>query len=224
MGWTDALFDSRRLRDAGLLVGLEDVWLGVPLACFVAVVACLWSQLSAARAAPVATSVDERVAYWQSLVGKFQSRIDELETLREMDRTQLECQQAGWRREVEERELRLEALSSRISNLLGYDVAALPDDDFRQLFKENKDASQLLRIERVSGLRGGGVTVVQRRRRELGELAEKAEQQCILCCAAQITIAFVPCGHCLCCRDCAGRVEACPVCRRDITIKLALIR
>ncbi|CAM9281402.1 unnamed protein product [Laminaria digitata] len=40
---------------------------------------------------------------------------------------------------------------------------------------------------------------------------------CIVCFDNEVACTLVPCGHHCCCRDCAGRLTHCPVCRARIT-------
>ncbi|XP_072536462.1 E3 ubiquitin-protein ligase MYLIP-B [Salminus brasiliensis] len=39
---------------------------------------------------------------------------------------------------------------------------------------------------------------------------------CVLCCEAEIDSAFCPCGHVICCRNCASQLQHCPVCRLEV--------
>ncbi|XP_061429478.1 E3 ubiquitin-protein ligase MYLIP isoform X1 [Lethenteron reissneri] len=39
---------------------------------------------------------------------------------------------------------------------------------------------------------------------------------CSACCHGDIDAAFCPCGHMVCCRGCAARLRACPLCRCDV--------
>ncbi|KAJ8354346.1 hypothetical protein SKAU_G00219130 [Synaphobranchus kaupii] len=39
---------------------------------------------------------------------------------------------------------------------------------------------------------------------------------CMLCCEEQIDSAFCPCGHMVCCQNCAAQLQSCPVCRSEI--------
>ncbi|CAB1321290.1 unnamed protein product [Coregonus sp. 'balchen'] len=52
-------------------------------------------------------------------------------------------------------------------------------------------------------------------------LEEKLQQLqdallCILCCEEQMDAAFCPCGHMVCCHNCAAQLEVCPVCRSEV--------
>ena len=42
------------------------------------------------------------------------------------------------------------------------------------------------------------------------------ERTCKICMDAEIGIVFLPCGHLVCCPNCASGVELCPMCRRPI--------
>ncbi|XP_051573833.1 E3 ubiquitin-protein ligase MYLIP-B-like isoform X2 [Myxocyprinus asiaticus] len=39
---------------------------------------------------------------------------------------------------------------------------------------------------------------------------------CALCCEKEINAAFCPCGHILCCYNCASQLQLCPVCRSEV--------
>lgn len=45
---------------------------------------------------------------------------------------------------------------------------------------------------------------------------------CHICCDREIECAFVPCGHQLCCKDCASRCTTCPLCRVPISENLTV--
>lgn len=42
---------------------------------------------------------------------------------------------------------------------------------------------------------------------------------CRVCMDAQISRVFIPCGHIICCGDCADRIEQCSICRQPIEIR-----
>ena len=46
----------------------------------------------------------------------------------------------------------------------------------------------------------------------------KSSQKCKICTAKQIETAFMPCGHCICCNECANNkdIKECPICRGEI--------
>lgn len=39
---------------------------------------------------------------------------------------------------------------------------------------------------------------------------------CMLCCEEEIDAAFCPCGHMVCCQNCAEQLQSCPVCRSEV--------
>ncbi|KAI4891209.1 hypothetical protein NFI96_033045 [Prochilodus magdalenae] len=39
---------------------------------------------------------------------------------------------------------------------------------------------------------------------------------CALCCEAEVDAAFCPCGHVVCCCNCAAQLQCCPVCRSEV--------
>ena len=45
----------------------------------------------------------------------------------------------------------------------------------------------------------------------------KESKNCRICMDAEVEVLFVPCGHVICCANCASMVKACPVCRVGIT-------
>lgn len=57
--------------------------------------------------------------------------------------------------------------------------------------------------------------------RERMQMIEEA-LTCHICCDREIECAFVPCGHQLCCKDCASRCSKCPLCRVPISENLTV--
>lgn len=55
-----------------------------------------------------------------------------------------------------------------------------------------------------------------------GTVTEEDKSCCTICYENEMTTAFVDCGHVVACRECAARIEICPVCRRRIQAKLQL--
>ena len=45
--------------------------------------------------------------------------------------------------------------------------------------------------------------------------------KCILCLDRALTAAFIPCGHCVCCHECASTMASnrCPICRKPSTVQ-----
>ena len=39
---------------------------------------------------------------------------------------------------------------------------------------------------------------------------------CKICLSEEIKVVFLPCGHLVCCEQCANRVSHCPICRKYI--------
>ncbi|XP_072572035.1 E3 ubiquitin-protein ligase MYLIP-A-like isoform X1 [Paramormyrops kingsleyae] len=39
---------------------------------------------------------------------------------------------------------------------------------------------------------------------------------CMLCCEGDIDATFCPCGHMVCCQNCATQLQSCPVCRSEV--------
>jgi hypothetical protein len=48
------------------------------------------------------------------------------------------------------------------------------------------------------------------------------ERECCICIVEERQIAFIPCGHAVCCRTCATKLKECPVCRKKIKSRLNL--
>ena len=50
---------------------------------------------------------------------------------------------------------------------------------------------------------------------------EARDNKCILCLDRALTAAFIPCGHCVCCYECASKMESnrCPMCRQPSTVQ-----
>ena len=44
----------------------------------------------------------------------------------------------------------------------------------------------------------------------------KEERQCKVCLDREADIVFVPCGHLVCCINCAASLRRCPICRAKI--------
>ncbi|CAL1541884.1 unnamed protein product [Lymnaea stagnalis] len=44
----------------------------------------------------------------------------------------------------------------------------------------------------------------------------RLQPQCKICMTSDANVAFVPCGHLVCCPECAGSLESCPICRSEI--------
>eukprot|EP00063_Salmo_salar_P068699 XP_014043534.1 PREDICTED: E3 ubiquitin-protein ligase MYLIP-A-like isoform X3 [Salmo salar] len=70
---------------------------------------------------------------------------------------------------------------------------------------------------RSPGVGEGGCEECQRSR----VLEEKLQQLqdallCMLCCEEEMDAAFCPCGHMVCCHNCAVQLEVCPVCRSEV--------
>lgn len=39
---------------------------------------------------------------------------------------------------------------------------------------------------------------------------------CKICCEKMVAIVFLPCGHLVCCAQCAPALKKCPMCRQPI--------
>ena len=55
-----------------------------------------------------------------------------------------------------------------------------------------------------------------------GTVTEEDKGCCSICYDKEITTAFYACGHVVACRDCADRVDHCPVCRKPVSGRLQL--
>lgn len=52
-----------------------------------------------------------------------------------------------------------------------------------------------------------------------GNVTDDQQQECCICfcnCNCNQMVVFAPCGHYCCCLTCSGKVNKCPLCRRDI--------
>ena len=52
----------------------------------------------------------------------------------------------------------------------------------------------------------------------------KEERTCKVCMDAEVNTVFLPCGHFICCAECAKNVQRCPICRVFIvgTVKASI--
>ena len=55
-----------------------------------------------------------------------------------------------------------------------------------------------------------------------GTMTDDDKGCCSICYDREITTAFVDCGHVIACRECAYKIEACPVCRRPVRQRVEL--
>ena len=53
----------------------------------------------------------------------------------------------------------------------------------------------------------------------------KDQRLCKICLDFDATVAFLPCGHLVCCSDCAPAMRKCPICRAYVkgTVKTFLV-
>ena len=68
-----------------------------------------------------------------------------------------------------------------------------------------------------------GLVRVRARRCELAEAAERERQKrldCVVCLMNSRTVAYGPCGHIACCRECAPKMELCPLCKRGVAHRI----
>jgi hypothetical protein len=47
-------------------------------------------------------------------------------------------------------------------------------------------------------------------------------KECVICFERQPKIAFMTCGHFVCCEECSKPVQTCPICRKEITSKVKI--
>lgn len=50
----------------------------------------------------------------------------------------------------------------------------------------------------------------------LNKSAESFDPSCKICFDANFNTVFLPCGHLLCCEDCAKTIRTCPMCRSTV--------
>jgi len=46
--------------------------------------------------------------------------------------------------------------------------------------------------------------------------------RCQICTDADVDVAFVPCGHVMCCSDCSARLDVCPLCKAGVSQRLKI--
>jgi len=52
----------------------------------------------------------------------------------------------------------------------------------------------------------------------------ETEKLCVMCCQNTVDIAFLNCGHFICCKFCASQVKKCPLCRKKIVSFLRIYK
>ena len=57
---------------------------------------------------------------------------------------------------------------------------------------------------------------------EMRSSTDDTNELCIICFEEKRNIAFVPCGHWMCCSACTPRVQECPVCRAEIQTRVIM--
>jgi hypothetical protein len=55
-----------------------------------------------------------------------------------------------------------------------------------------------------------------------GQVTEEERGLCTICYEQEMTTAFYDCGHVLACKDCAAKIDNCPICRRRVVGRLQL--
>jgi hypothetical protein len=53
-------------------------------------------------------------------------------------------------------------------------------------------------------------------------LAEKPEEECVVCREHKRCLAFQPCGHVPACHRCAAQIDQCPMCRQPVKSTLRI--
>jgi len=85
---------------------------------------------------------------------------------------------------------------------------------------EGKTSVRKLSVDQLEDLLENAESLMARVRRELAKRGKKPQPECSVCLDAKPNQTFVPCGHCVCCEECASKLEDCPVCRKKITQKV----
>jgi len=85
---------------------------------------------------------------------------------------------------------------------------------------EGKTSVRKLTVDQLEDLLENAESLMARVRRELAKRVKKPQPECSVCLDARPNQTFVPCGHCVCCEECASKLEDCPVCRKKITQKV----
>lgn len=88
-------------------------------------------------------------------------------------------------------------------------LAAMPYAEVERLVQLNA-AAQLKMLERCEALR----------KREEREHVDRTS--CAVCLTEARSIAFAPCGHVACCKGCAPKLDACPLCKKGIAQRVAI--
>jgi len=85
---------------------------------------------------------------------------------------------------------------------------------------EGKTSVRKLSVDQLEDLLENAESLTTRVRRELAKRAQTLQPECSVCLNAKPNQTFVPCGHCVCCEECASNLEVCPLCRKKITQKV----
>ncbi|ELR20545.1 zinc finger, C3HC4 type (RING finger) domain containing protein [Acanthamoeba castellanii str. Neff] len=92
---------------------------------------------------------------------------------------------------------------------------------------ERSSVEELASLEEIL-LTSYRLVIAQKVRLELKEEEKKKQQnklgtqECVLCLDKARNAVLVPCGHACCCLGCAKKLTSCPLCRKEITDKLAI--
>ncbi|KAK6433618.1 hypothetical protein LTR95_010200 [Oleoguttula sp. CCFEE 5521] len=55
-----------------------------------------------------------------------------------------------------------------------------------------------------------------------GEVTEEDKGRCQICYEGEMNTAFYDCGHVVACKECAARIDSCPVCRKRVVARVEL--
>ncbi|XP_059139922.1 baculoviral IAP repeat-containing protein 8-like [Physella acuta] len=87
--------------------------------------------------------------------------------------------------------------------------------------EELKQAVENLKARTAKGTNGTAAASQAGADAEKGDAAgPEGQNLCKVCLAEKCSVAFVPCGHIVCCPGCAETLTSCPVCRAMIQIRL----
>lgn len=102
-------------------------------------------------------------------------------------------------------------------------MPSVPDDDCYRTYKLLRQVCIYIRIRQQKPIHRE-----QKRRRQKNNRVKKKQQDdmnralgfddniCIICIDEQVSVKLEPCGHCVCCFDCAKNLKTCCMCRADI--------
>ena len=95
-------------------------------------------------------------------------------------------------------------------------------------FGDDEALSRMGSLDEVQSLQSaliGGLVRINERCAALEQKEQTARSErinCAVCMSEPRAVAYVPCGHVACCRGCAPKVDACPLCKRSVTQRVSI--